>query len=178
LVETVGVGQSEVLVRGMVDCFFVLLLAGAGDELQGIKKGILELADILAVNKAEGDNRPRAEAARRELARALHYLSPPAGAWQPKVLTCSAVSGDGLAEVWTTVEGFFLQARASGEFARRRQDQAQAWLDALVLEGLRDAYARRSGLTSLQSEIEAQVRSGQLPAPEGARRLLVAGGFA
>ncbi len=177
LVETVGVGQSEVLVRGMVDCFFVLLLAGAGDELQGIKKGILELADILAVNKADGDNRTRAEAARREFSRALHYLSPPAGAWQPQVLTCSSVSGDGIGEVWTTVETFFRQARASGEFTHRRQNQAQAWLEALVLEGLRDTYARRSGLSSLQAEIEAQVRSGQLAAPEGARRLLDAAGF-
>jgi LAO/AO transport system kinase len=178
LVETVGVGQSEVLVRGMVDCFLVLLLAGAGDELQGIKKGILELADLLAVNKADGDNRARAEAAQREFGRALHYLAPPAGAWQPQVLACSSVTGEGIAGVWTTVEKFFAQSRESGEFAVRRQAQALAWLDALVTEGLRETYTRRSGLAPLAAEIEAQVRTGLLPAPEGARRLLAAAGFA
>ena len=177
LVETVGVGQSEVLVRAMVDCFLVLMVAGTGDELQGIKKGILELADILTVNKADGDNRTRADAARRELSRALHYLSPPAGAWQPKVLTCSAVSGEGIAEVWATVEEFFVKGHACGEFNLRRREQAQAWLDALVIEGLREAYARRSGTAALQAEIEAQVRAGKLHAPEAARRLLEAAGF-
>jgi LAO/AO transport system kinase len=178
LVETVGVGQSEVLVRGMVDCFLVLLLAGAGDELQGIKKGILELADLLAVNKADGDNRARAEAAQREFSRALHYLAPPAGAWHPPVLACSSVTGEGIDTLWTAVEEFFAQGRARGEFAARRQVQALAWLDALVTEGLREAYARRSGLAPLLKEIEIQVRSGQLPAPEGARRLLAAAGLA
>jgi LAO/AO transport system kinase len=177
IVETVGVGQSEVLVRGMVDCFFVLMVAGTGDELQGIKKGILELADILAVNKADGDNKARAEAARREFSRALHYLSPPAGVWQPQVLTCSAVSGEGIDEVWVMIETFFARGRAGGEFAFRRQEQAQTWLDALVMEGLREAYARRSGLAPLLADVEAQVRSGNLPAPEGARRLLDAAGF-
>lgn len=177
IVETVGVGQSEVLVRGMVDCFLVLMVAGTGDELQGIKKGILELADILAVNKADGDNKARAEAARREFSRALHYLSPPAGAWVPQVLTCSALTGEGIAAVWAMVEKFFNAARASGEFAFRRQEQAQTWLDALVMEGLREAYVRRTGLAPILAEVEAQVRTGQLPAPEGARRLLDAAGF-
>lgn len=177
IVETVGVGQSEVLVRGMVDCFLVLMVAGTGDELQGIKKGILELADILSVNKADGDNKQRAEAARREFSRALHYLAAPEGAWQPQVLTCSAVSGEGIAAVWAMVQKFFEQAHASGEFSLRRQEQAQAWLDALVMEGLREAYARRSGLAPLLAEVEAQVRMGRLPAPEGARRLLDAAGF-
>ena len=177
LVETVGVGQSEVLVRGMVDCFLVLLIAGAGDELQGIKKGIIELADLLVVNKADGDNKPRAEAARLEFSRALHYLSAPAGVWQPQVLTCSAVTGDGIAETWAAVESFFLQSRAYGDFAARRRDQAQAWLDALIIEGLRDAYTKKTGHLPLQAEIDAQVRSGALPAPEGARQLLAAAGF-
>jgi LAO/AO transport system kinase len=177
LVETVGVGQSEVLVRGMVDCFLVLLLAGAGDELQGIKKGILELADLLAVNKADGDNRARAEAAQRQFSRALHYLAPPAGAWQPQVLACSSVTVEGVAAVWTAVDKFFTQGRERGEFTARRQTQALAWLDALVTEGLRDAFVRRSGLAPLTAAIEAQVRSGVLPAPEGARRLLAAAGF-
>jgi LAO/AO transport system kinase len=177
LVETVGVGQSEVLVRGMVDCFLVLLLAGAGDELQGIKKGILELADVLTVNKADGDNRARAEAAQREFSRALHYLAAPAGAWQPQVLSCSSVTGEGIPALWALVEKFFARSRASGEFAARRQTQALAWLDALVAEGLREVYTRRCGVAPQLAEIETQVRAGTLPAPEAARRLLAAAGF-
>lgn len=178
IVETVGVGQSEVLVRGMVDCFLVLLLAGAGDELQGIKKGILELADILAVNKADGDNRARAEAARREFSRALHYLSGPEGSWRQTVLACSAATGEGIPEVWETVEKFFSHGKRSGEFAERRREQVLAWLGALLDEGLREAYASRRGVAALRAELESQVGAGLLPAPEAARRLLAAAGFA
>ena len=177
IVETVGVGQSEVLVRGMVDCFMVLMIAGAGDELQGIKKGIIELADILVVNKADGDNLTRAEAARMEFGRALHYLAVPDGMWQPQVLTSSAMTGAGIAETWSTVEAFFNQARAYGDFKARRRDQAQAWLESLITEGLREAYEQKIGHLPLHAEIDAQVRSGELPAPEGARRLLAAAGF-
>lgn len=174
LVETVGVGQSEVLVRGMVDCFLVLLLAGAGDELQGIKKGIIELADILAVNKADGDNRARVESARRELARALHYLSAPQGTWQPPVLACSAVSNEGVPEVWAAVERFLAHMRADGGFALRRREQALAWLSALLDEGLREAFAARAEGSTLRAELEAQVAAGALPAPAAARALLAA----
>ncbi len=177
IVETVGVGQSEVLVRGMVDCFLVLLLAGAGDELQGIKKGILELADILAVNKADGDNRARAEAARCEFSRALHYLSGPEGAWPQHVLACSAVTGEGIAEVWAMVEKFFAHGKRSGAFTDRRREQTLAWLDALVGEGLREAYASRRGVTALRAQLESQVGAGLVPAPVAARQLLTAAGF-
>lgn len=177
IVETVGVGQSEVLVRGMVDCFLVLLLAGAGDELQGIKKGILELADVLAVNKADGDNRARAEAARREFARALHYLAAPEGAWQQQVLACSAVSGDGIAEVWSTVERFFAQGKQSGTFAARRRSQALTWLDALLAEGLLEAYTARRGVATLRARLESEVGAGLVPAAVAARQLLAAAGF-
>jgi LAO/AO transport system kinase len=177
LVETVGVGQSEVLVRGMVDCFLVLLLAGAGDELQGIKKGIIELADVLAVNKADGDNRLRAEAAQREFSRALHYLSAPEGAWQPPVLACSAYTNEGVAEVWQAVERFIAYVREQGAFALRRREQALAWLEALVDEGLREAFAARTDAANLRRELESQVATGQLPAPAAARQLLRAAGM-
>ncbi len=177
LVETVGVGQSEVLVRGMVDCFLVLLLAGSGDELQGIKKGLLELADVLTVNKADGDNRARAEAARREFSRALHYLAGPDGAWQQPVLTCSAVTGEGIAKVWETVEKFFAHGRQSGAFAGRRRSQAIAWLESLVAEGLREAFAGQRGVAALRAQLESQVGAGLLPAPVAARRLLGVAGF-
>lgn len=177
IVETVGVGQSEVLVRGMVDCFLVLLLAGAGDELQGIKKGILELADVLAVNKADGENRARAEAARREFSRALHYLSGPAGAWPQQVLACSSVTGEGVAAVWATVEKFFAHGHQHGAFAARRRDQAIAWLESLVDEGLRDAFAARQGVAALRAQLESQVGAGIMPAPVAAVRLLAAAGL-
>jgi LAO/AO transport system kinase len=177
LVETVGVGQSEVMVRGMVDCFLVLLLAGAGDELQGIKKGILELADILAVNKADGDNRARVELARREFSRALHYLSGPAGSWQQQVLACSSVSGEGIPEVWATVGKFFAHGRANGAFAARRREQALAWMDTLLAEGLREAYEARQGVAPLRAQLESQVGAGLVPAPVAAKRLLAAAGF-
>ena len=176
LVETVGVGQSEVLVREMVDCFLVLLIAGAGDELQGIKKGIIELADVLAVNKADGDNRPRAEAARLEFQRALHYLSVEEGAWTPPVLTCSAREGGGVDGVWAAVERFFAHGAAGGLEARRRS-QAQAWLDSLVNEGVRELFARRPDLAALRAELEVQVGAGLMPAPVGAQRLLAALGL-
>lgn len=177
LVETVGVGQSEVLVRGMVDCFLVLLLAGAGDELQGIKKGILELADVLAVNKADGENRERAEAARREFSRALHYLSAPAGAWQQQVLSCSAVTNEGIGAVWDMIQKFFDHARQGGAFAGRRREQALAWLDSLVAEGLREAYASKRGVTNLRAQLESQVGAGLVSAPVASRQLLMAAGF-
>lgn len=177
LVETVGVGQSEVVVREMVDCLLVLLIAGAGDELQGMKKGLIELADVLTVNKADGDNRLRAEAARAECARALHYLAGMDGGWQAPVLTCSALTGEGIDQVWSEVERFLAQARRNGTLARRRHEQARAWLQALVDEGLREAYARRAGVAALQRELEGKVGAGLLPVPLAAERLLAAAGF-
>jgi LAO/AO transport system kinase len=173
LVETVGVGQSEVVVRGMVDCFLVLLLAGAGDELQGIKKGVIELADVLAVNKADGDNRARAELARGQVARALHYLSGPADAWQPPVLACSAQTGEGVEEVWRTVEQFLGQARRAGTFDARRREQRLAWLDALVLDGLRATLGAHRGAAQRRRELEQSVANG-LVSPSGAARQILA----
>jgi LAO/AO transport system kinase len=172
LVETVGVGQSEVVVRGMVDCFLVLMIAGAGDELQGMKKGILELADVLVVNKADGDNRTRAEAARLEFSRALHYLAGGEGAWQTPVLTCSAQTAAGLPEVWAEVEKFVALARSRGEFDARRCAQDLTWLQALVEEGLREAFLTSPAVRAEQAEIIAQVSAGSLAPVAGAQRLL------
>lgn len=172
LVETVGVGQSEVVVRGMVDCFLVLMIAGAGDELQGIKKGILELADVLVVNKADGDNRTRAEAARLEYARALHYLAPEKEAWQVPVLACSAQTGEGVAEVWNVVEKFVGQARSRGEFDARRGAQELTWLQTLVEEGLRELMLADPVVRAEQAEVVRLVASGALTPASGARRLL------
>jgi LAO/AO transport system kinase len=172
LVETVGVGQSEVLVRDMVDCFLVLMIAGAGDELQGIKRGILELADVLVVNKADGDNRVRAEAARLEFARALHYLSGPAGAWQTPVLACSAQTGEGLGEVWATIEKFISRARGGGDFDARRGAQQLAWLKAQLEEGLHEMMLADPAVRTEQAEVVRLVAAGSLSPAAGARRLL------
>ncbi|MDQ5980810.1 MAG: GTPase [Verrucomicrobiota bacterium] len=172
LVETVGVGQSEVLVRDMVDCFLVLLIAGAGDELQGMKKGIIELADLLVVNKADGDNRARAEAARLEFSRALHYLAGQEGAWQPPVLTCSARTGEGVAAVWATVEKFIDQARARGDFEVRRGTQQLTWLQAQIEAGLKEIMLADPAVRAEQAEIVRLVVAGTLPPTAGARRLL------
>ena len=177
LVETVGVGQSEVVVREMVDCFLVLMIAGAGDELQGIKKGIIELADVLAVNKADGDNRQRAEATRLEFSRALHYLAASEGAWQPPVLSCSAATGWGVPEVWSAVQDFFAHTRRSGAFAERRRAQALAWLQSLVEQGLQEAFLSNPAVQAARAELEASVAAGQMSAPAGAKRLLAAAGL-
>ena len=172
LVETVGVGQSEVVVRGMVDCFVVLMIAGAGDELQGMKKGILELADVLVVNKADGDNRTRAEAARLEFSRALHYLAGREGAWQPPVLACSAQTGEGVAAVWETVEKFIAQARSRGDFDGRRSAQQLTWLQTQFEEGLKEVLLVEPAVRGEQAEVTRLVSAGTLSPTAGARRLL------
>src|SRR5262245_20621438 len=128
LVETVGVGQSEVAVASMVDFFLVLMLAGAGDELQGIKKGILELADALAVNKADGDNVACAEAAAAEYAGALHLFRHTRESWDPPVVTVSGREGNGMDRVWAIVERHRATLGASGELDELRRQQQQAWL--------------------------------------------------
>lgn len=172
LVETVGVGQSEVVVRGMVDCFVVLMIAGAGDELQGIKKGILELADVLVINKADGDNRVRAEAARLEYERALQYLGGDVGAWQTPVLACSAQTGEGVAEVWQAVQRYVDSTRLSGEFESRRRAQGLTWLQALLEDGLREIYLGNPAVRAEQAEVVRLVTAGTLAPAAAARRLL------
>ncbi|MDL5048076.1 methylmalonyl Co-A mutase-associated GTPase MeaB [Oscillatoria amoena NRMC-F 0135] len=134
IVETVGVGQSETLVRGMVDYFLVLLLAGAGDELQGIKKGIIEMGDGFLVTKADGDNAARAESTAVELRSVLHVLTSPTPGWAPRVDICSARTGAGISGVWNTVEEFLLATRGSGVFEERRREQMLDWFDSLLRE--------------------------------------------
>jgi LAO/AO transport system kinase len=128
LIETVGVGQSEIAVRSMTDFFLLLALTGAGDELQGIKKGIVEMADAIAVTKADGDNVIAAERLQSELAQVLHLLAPATAGWKPEVLTCSAVKGSGIPEVWAVVEKFRKEMTASGEWGARRLRQVQEGL--------------------------------------------------
>ena len=172
LVETVGVGQSEVAVRAMVDCFLVLLIPGAGDELQGLKKGVIELADALVINKADGDNRPRALAAQAEMTRVLHYLGRTVPGWSPPALLASALTGDGLPEVWSATERFFDHTTRNGSLAERRRRQAVAWLHALVEEGLRTRFHDSPVVRNRLPALEAEVAAGRLPATAAARELL------
>ena len=172
LVETVGVGQSETAVAGMVDLFLVLMLPGAGDELQGIKKGVLELADLVAVNKADGATKLTAARAARAYEQALRLVEPEDPAWRPPVVTCSAVTGEGLDELWAAVERHRAQATASGALARRRARQRLAWLDELVALRLNAALARSPEVARLRPALEQAVQDGR-ETPVAASAVLV-----
>lgn len=172
LVETVGVGQSEITVRSMVDFFLLLMLAGAGDELQGIKKGVIEIADALLFTKADGDNKLRAQAARVEFERALRFVGAATEGWKTRVYTCSAVTGVGIAEIWAVVEQFREQTSRSGAFTSRRQQQALDWMYSMIEEQLKTAFFAHAGVKSMRRSIEQQVAAGTLPATLAAQQLL------
>jgi len=162
LVETVGVGQSETAVADLTDTFLVLMLPGAGDELQGIKKGVLELADIVAVNKADGDNIVRARAAAGEYRAALHLLGARQAHWAPPVLTYSALTGGGIGEVWDQVELHRHKCEAAGAFAATRRAQQVRWMWTLLHEKLADRIAHDPGIKARVPTLEAQVADGTL----------------
>lgn len=171
-VETVGVGQSETAACSMVDTFVVLALPGAGDELQGIKKGILELADLVAVTKADGDNVPRATAAVRELSLALGLGRKRDAAWAPEVRALSALTGDGVGALWDAIERHRSALEASGELGARRAKQALAWLDDVLDDGLRRAFRTDPASRAALARAQKQVASGaRLPA-EVAREVI------
>jgi LAO/AO transport system kinase len=172
LVETVGVGQSEVTVAGMVDTFLLLTIARTGDSLQGIKKGILELADVVAVNKADGGAEREARAAARELAGALHMMAPGRAGWRPPVLACSGRTGDGLAEVWAAVEKHRETLDAAGELARKRAEQHVDWMWAMVRDQLMDRLRTDRGVRARLPELEREVRDGELTPTLAAQTVL------
>jgi len=171
-VETVGVGQSEVLVAGMVDFFLVLALPGAGDELQGLKKGVLELADAIAVNKADGDNRLRAEQAARHYRNALAILEPEHPDWRPPVLCVSARTGEGLDELWSTIERHREIFRRTGAFERRRRDQRVAWFRSALDERLERLLREDPLIARRFPEIEVAVAEGRTAPGAAAERLV------
>ena len=168
LVETVGIGQSEVAVRAMVDFFAVLLQPGAGDELQGIKKGALELADALVVNKADGEQRALAERTRGEYEQALQLLRARA----PRVLVASAASGEGIEEFWACVREHRATLEKSGELAARRRAQAKAWMWTLLREGLTQNFHAHKKAAARAATLEAQVEANQITPVAAARELL------
>jgi LAO/AO transport system kinase len=172
IVETVGVGQSETTVASMVDFFLVLMLAGAGDQLQGIKKGVLELADAVVINKADGDNIAKADKARREYEAALHLLNPVSPSWSPPVRTCSALTLTGINAVWELVGDHREKLTATGELEEKRRGQALDWMWALVEEGLRDRFQRHPGVQARLPSLGREVAAGRTAATRAARELL------
>jgi LAO/AO transport system kinase len=162
LVETVGIGQSETAVCDMTDCFLALMLPGAGDELQGIKKGLVELADMIAINKADGDNIKRANIAAADYRGALHILSPRSRNWQPPVVTYSALTGAGIAELWQQVLDHRAAMTASGEFASRRREQQVKWMWSM-LESRMTARLRSDAMIRARvKKIESEVAEGRI----------------
>ncbi|GAB2697165.1 methylmalonyl Co-A mutase-associated GTPase MeaB [Kitasatospora kifunensis] len=172
LVETVGVGQSETTVAGMVDSFLLLTLARTGDQLQGIKKGVLELADLIAVNKADGPHDRDAKAAARELAGALRLLQAPDAVWTPPVLTCSGLDGTGLDTLWERLTQHRELLDATGALTAKRRDQQVAWTWAMVHDQLFAQLHEHPEVRRLTPELERQVREGTLTATLAAQRIL------
>ncbi len=174
LVETVGVGQSETLVAEMTDTFLLLALARTGDQLQGIKKGVLELADIVAVNKADGPHQQEARRAARELAGALRLLGAPGDGWATPVVTCSAATGAGLAEVWGLVDKHGRMLDDSGELERRRSAQRVTWMWSLVRDQLLDRLRDSREVHTITPRLEADVRAGTITPGLAAQQLVAA----
>ncbi|MCD7798832.1 MAG: methylmalonyl Co-A mutase-associated GTPase MeaB [Akkermansiaceae bacterium] len=172
LIETVGVGQSETTVRSMVDVFLLLLITGAGDDLQGIKRGIMELADLLVVTKDDGDNHRRALAHRQELRMVLHYLQSPTPGWKPEVLTCSSLEGTGLDEIERRIDAFRVQQQGNGHWFRRRRAQSLDWVRSLVHEALISSFESHPDVASHLPELEQSVGAGRLDPVSAARRIL------
>jgi LAO/AO transport system kinase len=160
IVETVGVGQSETTVASMVDFFLVLMISGAGDELQGIKKGVLEVADAIAINKADGDNVNRAKLARKEYETALHLLVPASPHWSPPVLTCSAKEMTGLDDIWDVIQKHRKKMTDTGDMEARRRQQALEWMNFLIKDGLEDWFYKNPRVKEWLPRFKNEVESG------------------
>jgi len=176
IVETMGVGQSEVMVAEMVDIFLAVLIPGGGDELQGIKKGLIEIADLIVINKADADPK-KAERSARDYRAALHILTPVSPDWTPPVLTASGLKNQGLDKVWTAIERHREIMTANGARAARRADQNARWMWAQVNDRLGEAFRAHPDVAGLAPDLERQVREGRLPPSTAADRLLAAFGL-
>ncbi|MEM7186913.1 MAG: methylmalonyl Co-A mutase-associated GTPase MeaB [Bacteroidota bacterium] len=175
IIETVGVGQSETAVHSMTDFFLLLKLAGAGDELQGIKRGIIEMADAIVINKADGENRKAAKLAKVEFNRALHLYPPKESGWIPKTLTCSAMENEGVDRVWELIDTYISLHQEQGLFQQKRKEQNKYWLLQTIESGLKDAFYRRP---EIKKELEQQLQllSENKTTPFHAARKLLAMG--
>ncbi len=171
-IETVGVGQSETTVHSMVDFFLLLMLPGAGDELQGIKRGVMEMADLIAINKAEESNQKLAEKAKREYENALSLFPPSPSGWQPPVLTCSALTKKGISEIWSQIENYINHSKENKYFEKRRKEQAQYWMHETIESQLKTEFLNNPSVKKNISEIEKQVTEGKISSFRAAERLL------
>jgi len=172
IVETIGVGQSETAVHNMVDFFLLITLAGAGDDLQGIKRGVMELADVVAINKADGDNVAAAERAVAEANHALHFLSGSPSAWTPRALACSALTGRGISEIWRTVMEHAALTRTNGWFDVNRREQRLCWMRETLELGLRQFFSAHPLIRMRMETFEREVLDGQITPFRAARMLL------
>lgn len=171
-IETVGVGQSETAVHSMVDLFLLLQIAGAGDELQGIKRGIMEMADMIAINKADSGNERRAEIARSHFANALNLFPMPESGWKPKVYTCSAVEGNGLPEIWNGIEDFLKFTKQNGYYQQNRNRQSKYWMYESINEALRESFYRNERIENEIERYEQLVLANQKSSFVAAKELL------
>lgn len=161
LIETVGVGQSEVNMREMVDFFILLVLTGAGDELQGMKKGIMELADAILVNKADGENKEQALKAKKEYNQILHFLQPATKDWQTKAYTCSSLHEQGIKEVWNVIKEFETTTKQTGIFEERRRLQTKEWMKSMIVDQLQNRFFYNPVIKELLPKVENEVRTGK-----------------
>lgn len=171
LIETIGVGQSEVVVRSMVDMFALIVLTGAGDELQGMKKGVMELADIIIVNKADGDNEQKARIAQNEYNQILHYLRPATEGWETKAYTCSGYYGKGIDTIWGEMEKFRATINESGNLDKRRQSQVREWIYAMIKDQLEQKFFNHPEVRKVMPDIEKEVIAGKQPATQAVKYL-------
>jgi LAO/AO transport system kinase len=171
-IETVGVGQSETAVHSMVDFFLLLMLAGAGDELQGIKRGIMEMADAITINKADGNNIEKAGLARIQYQNALHLFPATESGWKPKVLTCSAYMKTGISEIWDTIDEYMTMTKGSNYFQHRRNEQSKFWMYETINEQLRNNFYQNEKIKTLMEETEAKVLKEEISSFVAAKKLL------
>ncbi len=172
LVETVGVGQSETTVRSMVDFFMLVVLTGAGDELQGIKKGVMELADAIVVNKADGDNLPRAKIARGDYERMIDYIRPATEGWKTRAMLCSALKKTGLPELWNTMKEFEAETQKSGVFQKRRKDQTLSWVYSMIDEHLHNIFFQNPMVLGRMPEVEEAVLQSKVSPSQAVAELV------
>lgn len=172
LVETVGVGQSETTVRSMVDFFLLLVLTGAGDELQGIKKGVMELADAITINKCDGENAKRAMVAQGDYERMLHYIRPATEGWKTHAYKCSAMSKQGLPELWDVIQEFVKITKESGAFNTRRQSQTLTWVDSMIEEHLKNLFYQNTVVQGRMPEVQDYVLRGKLSPSQAVEELV------
>jgi LAO/AO transport system kinase len=172
IIETVGVGQSETAVHSMVDFFLLLKISGAGDELQGIKRGIMEMADAIVINKADGDNVKKANQAKLEFNRALHLFPPKKSNWQPKVTTCSAITKDGISEIWETISDYFEMTNNTGYFQEKRKDQNHFWMMETINEQLKHSFYSQPEIISALEQNKKAVQNDEISPFAAAQELL------